>query len=92
MCGLTPAEFERMTPAEFTVLLDSRIKYERLNMDFYDTLNAFNCQVTLGNKDLKISDFKIITEDVIDEPKLMSDDDVVDVMRQWVTATGGKTI
>jgi len=81
-----------MTPAEFTVLLDSKIKYERLNMDFYDTLNAFNCQVTLGNKDLKIKDFKIITEDEIVESEPMSDDDVVDVMRQWVTATGGKTI
>ena len=81
-----------MTPAEFTVLLDSRIKSERLKMDFYDTLNALNCQITLGNSDVKLNDFKIITEDVIDEPKIMSDDDVVDVMKQWVTATGGKTI
>ena len=81
-----------MTPAEFTVLLDSRIKSERLKMDFYDNLNAFNCQVTLGYKDLKTSDFKILAKDVIDEPKIMSDDDVVDVMKQWVTATGGKTI
>ena len=81
-----------MTPAEFTVLLDSRIKSERLKMDFYDTLNAINCQVTLGNSEVKMVDFKIISEDVIDEPKIMSDDDVVDVMKKWVTATGGKTI
>ena len=81
-----------MTPAEFIVLLDSRIKSERLNMDFYDTLNALNCQITLGNSEVKLNDFKVITEDVIEEPKIMSDDDVVDVMKQWVTATGGKTI
>jgi len=81
-----------MTPAEFTVLLDSKIKYERLNMDFYDTLNAFNCQVTLGNKDLKIKDFKIIAEDEIVESEPMSVDTTVNAFKQWVTTTGGTTI
>ena len=81
-----------MTPAEFNVLVDSKIKYERQILGFYDTLNALNCQVTLRNPEAKLDAFKVIPDEVIDEPKIMSDDDVVDVMRQWVTATGGKTI
>ena len=81
-----------MTPAEFNVLVDSKIKHERQILGFYDTLNALNCQVTLRNPEAKLDAFKVIPDEVIDEPKIMSDDDVVDVMRQWVTATGGKTI
>ena len=81
-----------MTPAEFNVLVDSKIKHERQMLAFYDTLNALNCQITLRNPEAKLDAFKIIPDEEIVEPKLMSDDDVVDVMRQWVTATGGKTI
>ena len=81
-----------MTPAEFNVLVDSKIKHERQMLTFYDTLNALNCQITLRNPEAKLEAFKIIPDEEIVEPKIMSDDDVVDVMKQWVTATGGKTI
>jgi len=81
-----------MTPAEFNVLADSKIKHERQILSFYDTLNALNCQVTLQNPEAKLGTFKIVPDEEIVEPKIMSDDDVVNVMKQWVTATGGETI
>ena len=48
-----------MTPAEFNVLVDSKIKHERQILSFYDTLNALNCQVTLQNPEAKLDTFKI---------------------------------
>jgi hypothetical protein len=70
--------------------VDSKIKQERRTLDFYDTLNALNCQVTLGSGEVKLNDFKIITVDEICEQQ--PDDNTVNVFKQWVVATGGKTI
>ena len=79
-----------MTPAEFTVLLDSKIKQERLILEFYDNLNALNCQLTLKNPDLKLRDFKMIPVDEIVEQQPV--DDTVNVFKQWVVVTGGDAV
>lgn len=81
-----------MTPAEFNVLVDSKIKHERQMLGFYDTMNALNCLITLRNPEAKLENFKIIPDEEIIEPKPMSDDQSVNAFKQWVTATGGKTI
>ena len=78
-----------MTPAEFTVLADSRIKHYRDNIDVMDALNALNCHITLGNSDVKLSDLRMFTQnESIEQPAA----DTVSVFKQWVTATGGETI
>ena len=87
-CGLTPQEFEAMTPAEFSVLLDSRRSQQRQVFDFYDTLNALSVRMSVGGS-CKVEDFKLIRTEVLEEQPV---EDSVSAFKAWVNATGGKTI
>ena len=79
-----------MTPAEFTVLVDSRSKHYSSTIDVMDALNALNCQVALGNPDLTMKDFRLFLTPEI--PVEQPTDDSVRIFKQWVKVTGGATI
>ena len=76
-----------MTPAEFQVLLEARVKHVRDGYDFLDSLNAQMCRLTLRMPDVDLHLFKLIREKE-EQPA----DNTVDVFKQWVSATGGETI
>jgi hypothetical protein len=78
-----------MTPAEFAVLLDSRAEQFRRTIDVMDSLNALNCQVTLGSSEVKMNDLRLFPSDTIEEQPT---GDTISVFKQWVTVTGGETI
>ena len=80
-----------MTPAEFTVLVDSRLMHYRETVDVMDLLNAFNCQITLGTNSVSVDElrmFKEMTKPIEEKPT----EETVNVFKQWVIATGGETI
>ncbi len=79
-----------MTPAEFNVLVDSRLKHYSSTVDVMDALNALNCQVTLKNSELKMNDFKLFATS--ETPVEQQTEDSVSIFKQWVTVTGGETI
>ena len=79
-----------MTPAEFAVLVDSRLKHYRAHIDVMDALNALNCQVTIGSSEVKMDDLRLFTSDeIVSEQPTES---TVSIFKQWVTVTGGETI
>lgn len=79
-----------MTPAEFAVLVDSRLQHYRAHIDVMDALNALNCQVTIGSSEVKMNDLRLFTsDDIVSEQPT---ENTVSIFKQWVTATGGETI
>lgn len=78
-----------MTPAEFSVLADSRVQHYNRTVDVADTLNALNCQVALGSPETKLSDFRLFAPNEIIE---QTTDTTVSIFKQWVTVTGGETV
>ena len=79
-----------MTPSEFSVLVDSRLKHYSSTVDVMDALNALNCQLTLQNSELKMDDFRLFSKS--ETPVEQSTDNSVSIFKQWVTVTGGETI
>ena len=79
-----------MTPSEFSVLVDSRLKHYSSTVDVMDALNALNCQLTLQNSELKMDDFRLFSKS--ETPVEQSTDNSVSIFKQWVTITGGATI
>lgn len=79
-----------MTPAEFAVLVDSRLQHYRAHIDVMDALNALNCQVTIGSSEVKMNDLRLFTsDDIVSEQPT---ENTVSIFKQWVTVTGGETI
>ena len=79
-----------MTPAEFSVLVDSRLKHYTQTIDVMDAINALNCQVTLGNPEVRMDNFRLFAS--VDVPCEQPIDDSVSIFKQWVKVTGGETV
>lgn len=45
MCGLTPAQFRRLTPAEFAVIARAKIRQRNEEWRFQDVLNGVRCSL-----------------------------------------------
>ena len=77
-----------MTPAEFKVLVDARIKYVYDGYELLDALNAQLCRITIHRPDVELNVFKLLHRNEEQKPA----DNTVDAFKAWVSATGGETI
>ena len=78
-----------MTPAEFQVLLDARVKHVYDGYDFADTINAQMCRVTAHMPDVELAVFKLLR---MKEQEEQPADNGINAFKAWVSATGGETI
>ena len=96
MCGLTITEFNRITPAELSVMADAKVKYRNADQTFFDGLNGVACSTLAlinGAKNAKPADFMITTR----EPENNTEDDpmkrverIKQTFETWAVMTGGK--
>lgn len=94
MLNIRPGELERYTPAEVIDMVECAGAYAVSKRMELDILVATVKQVMLGVAGVqqKVEDMMVWREEVVAPSEPMSDNEVVGVMKQWVVATGGKTI
>ena len=84
----------RMTRGEFDVVCSGRLDYAIAQRRWNDTIIAGVILTMRGVAGVSSSRDECLCYSYPDEPapsEPMSDNEVVDVMKQWVVATGGKT-
>ena len=86
-----PAEFRRLTPAEFYAVAVGRIKDRNDQYDFHDQLNAKQCVVIALSGNVTMKDGRVPTErDFLlhpsDEPDTQSEDNIRNGLIMWSNA------
>jgi hypothetical protein len=84
-----------MTPGEFQVVAKGRVKYALMERLWMDTMAAgiASTVIRAAGVDIERSDcFSFNYPEGDHAPEVMTVEDTVDVLKQWVTVTGGRSV
>jgi hypothetical protein len=91
LCGLTPGQFGRMTPAEFYAIAQARIEQRNEEWRFLDILNGVQCSLLANiNRSASASPYKAEDFRIMQDKKRADPDELVRKLGAWAASQGDR--